>query len=194
MKKTLLALIAVFTMGLSAQAFSFGWGVQAGWNLTKVRFDKSDIKGDNASGFFLGPKINLGLIAGLGVNAALEYNYQNLKFEENGLETKKTTHSIEIPINLRYSFGLGKINIFAETGPQFGFVCGDKKWNQVLKNDNMLTTWNIGAGVRFTKLELGLNYNMGLGKVGESILPQGLIGQGDDYKANSFQIHAAYYF
>ena len=199
MKKFLFAVVTLFTMSLSSQALSFDWGLQAGWNLTKMSFDKDNFNGKNTSGFFVGPKINLGIIAGFGVNVAAEYNYQRLKYENEttGNTDSKVTHSIEIPINLRYSFGIGKINIYAETGPQFGFVVGNKNWNKLFTNDNMLTTWNLGAGVRFTHLELGLNYNFGLGKVGESILSNigsGLVGTADDYKANSFQLHAAYYF
>lgn len=107
---------------------------------------------------------------------------------------------------MKYNFGVGRVaSIYVATGPQFGFNVGSRSWNLfggsddgLFRNENMTTTWNIGAGVKVLgHLDIGVGYNFGLGKVGETFLSQvndNLVGSSDDYKANTFQVQATYYF
>lgn len=205
-----LALLLSLAVATPAGAFGFDWGITGGLNLTKLRLSdnlKNVFSSDNQAGWFIGPKVNLSLVAGLGLDASLQYSQRKLQVsDDEGLSSYKTFRSIEIPINVKYNFGVGRVaSIYVATGPQFGFNVGSRSWNLfggsddgLFRNENMTTTWNIGAGVKVLgHLDIGVGYNFALGKVGETFLSQvndNLVGSSDDYKANTFQVQATYYF
>ncbi|MBR4552097.1 MAG: PorT family protein [Bacteroidaceae bacterium] len=209
MKKTLLALVAMLMLSMGTANAQLEWGIMAGTNLTKVNFSNdledvatSNLKSKNMSGFYVGPKVNFTLpIIGLGADAALVYSQKKLQVEAADGSASNTFRSIEIPINLRYTFGLSSLAaVYVATGPQFGFNVGNRKWdfssidaglNSVkFKKQNMNTSWNVGAGVKLLgHLEVGLLYNIAISKYYKK-------AGSDDYnfKSNSFQIQAAYLF
>ncbi len=226
MKKHL-AIAALLLAGAAttAQAQSFSYGITAGWNQTKLKL-KGSAKGyfdsDNKAGWFVGPKITFSSGLGIGLDAAIEYSERSLNITQayvsydymgggsvepnyyNASETKKY-RTFEIPINLRYSIGLGKLaSVYLATGPQFGFALQNMKWKNVgsgsnFSRSNMNTTWNVGAGLRlFKHLEAGIGYNFALGKAGKAILTDNATGESQDmeleYKTNSFQLQVTYLF
>lgn len=212
MKKIIFALLLAVSAAWAtpANALGFDWGVTAGLNLTKLKMKKDASKllsSDNRAGWFLGLKANLSIAAGFGVDGSILYSQKkyHLYVDDNTsvndyTNSMSTSRSIAIPINFRYSIGIGSVaSVYIATGPQFDFYCGDKKLGEFFENDNMSTSWNIGAGVRLLKhLEVGLGYNFALGKTGESILSNTAgsqyIGSSDNYRANTFQVQVAYFF
>lgn len=208
-----LALLLSLTCATPAAAFGFDWGVTGGLNYTKLNFKgdwKNELKSENRAGWFIGPKVNLSLIAGVGVDASLLYSQRRFSIidKEDGVAgDSKTQRSIEIPVNVKYSIGLGSIaNVYVATGPQFGFNVGNHDWRfagsdagGMFSVDNMTTTWNIGAGVKLLgHLDVGVGYNFALGNIGKSILKEAAgsqyVGRSTEYKANTFQVQATYYF
>ncbi len=109
MKRIILSLLValVALAPQSASAFSFDWGFTGGYNLSKVKFSKNDYKENfssgNRSGWYLGPKIHLGLIAGFCIDASATYSQRNLEIDGES----NMLHSFEIRVNLKYSLGLG---------------------------------------------------------------------------------------
>ena len=219
MKKIILSLVLLvsFVGAQTASAFSFDWGVTGGYNLTKLKIDKQskffDTNGN--SGWFLGVKANVGLIGGFGLDGALLYNQMKYSttadFGLDAVTISETSRSFAIPINLKYSIGLGKMaNVYVTTGPQFDFSMGDKNDEDnttaivsSFEQENMTTSWNVGAGVKlFKHLDLGLSYNFGLSKAAKQTLD--LVGgttvgvtlpyEFNNVKANTFKIQATYYF
>lgn len=199
MKKFFAAFALALVMAIPASA-QLQWGVLGGLNLSKVNTSSAldNLKTDNMAGWYLGPKVNFTLpIVGLGFDAALLYSQKKLN-----LDNESTTfRSIEIPVNLRWTYGFSSLAaVYIATGPQFGFNVGNSKWTiddsifangkETFKKKNMSTSWNIGAGVKLLKhLEVGLLYNIALSKYYK--------GAGSDsynFKSNSFQIQAAYLF
>ena len=121
------------------------------------------------------------------------------------VSTTNNYHSFEIPVNLRYSIGLGKLgSVYFATGPQFGFGIGNTKWTNykgVFKKENMVTTWNIGAGIKVLgHVEVGVGYNFAFGKTGTTTVTKtdnlgNVIGLQDmDFKTNTFQVQLTYVF
>ena len=220
MKKTLSTLAALcmaFAMAAPAGAQSFKWGITGGLNMTKLKMYGSykeaihDAKSDNRTGWYIGPKVELGTALGIGLDAALEFSQRNLNIttttDDYGTEVSESEkyRTIEIPINLRYNIGLGKVaSVYVATGPQFGFALNNMKWGNVgsganFSRRNMNTTWNIGAGINVLKhLEVGVGYNFALGRAGKTILGESYTGTSDDYqlkyKTNTFQVQVAYLF
>lgn len=212
-----LSLLVAFA-GLTAKAQKFSYGIVAGYDLTKVKYSgdmKNNFSSDNKSGWYVGPKIVFSTVMGLGVDASLQYSQRKLNITQEGyydgneilnnVSQSQTYRTIEIPINLRYSIGLGSsASVFAYTGPQFGFALQNMKFDKLGNNfsrENLNTTWNIGAGVRLLKhLEASVGYNFAIGKAGKAILNGVGVNEGESqdlelkYKTNTFQVQLAYMF
>lgn len=210
------AIVLALTSFTSAVAQTVDWGIVAGFNLTKVKINGSardffggNFASDNKAGWYVGPKVNVNTVIGLGVDAALQYSERDLDI--NG--ESETYRTIEVPINLRYNIGLGKkAGIYLSTGPQFGFALQNMRWHwedfasgnnldRSFGRRNMNMTWNIGAGLRLLNhLEVGIGYNFALSRTGKAILENLGVpgGSANDYelryRTNSFQVQVAYLF
>ena len=159
----------------------------------------------NRAGFFFGPTVKFTLpIVGLGIDASALYDQREAKLTVGETKTKETvkTQAINIPINARYSVGLGSVaSVLFFAGPQFGFNVGDK--NVDLGGDS---NWkfrssqfsvNVGAGFSFMNhFEVTANYNIACGKTGDATFSKTLenVIDKDKGRANAWQIALAYYF
>lgn len=170
------------------------FGLKGGLNITKVKFDKDIAKSDNRSGFFIGPMAEFTLpIVGIGADIAVLYDQKNIEVND----TKEKLQFIDVPINLKYTLGLGDFaGIYFATGPQFSFNVGDKKLFDAetykMKSSNF--SWNVGAGVKLINhVQIGYNYNIGLGKTAEVNSPLDPVKK-IKMKNNAHQISVAYIF
>ena len=212
MKKVLTLIVMAVAFAMPSQA-QVKFGAQAGLNITNMSFSRDAVEDavKNKTGFFIGPTVKFTLpIVGLGIDAAALYDQREAK---NGDQTIKS-QTLQIPINVRYGFGLGSMaEIFAFAGPQFGFNLGDKEktldeWIEdgvkytdewTMNSSNLSANVGIGATI-LGHLQVKINYNIALGKTGE-VKETGLVngvaaGVSDAIsgKANAWQISAAYYF
>jgi hypothetical protein len=197
----------IFAVVLLAVAFAmpskaqFSWGIQAGLNMSNISVkDAADNAGTavkSRTGFFVGPTVKFTLpLVGLGIDASALYDQREGKA---GDETIKS-QSIQIPINVRYGFGLGSVaEVFAFAGPQFGFkLSGDKDFGVeewTLKSSNLSANIGIGATV-LSKLQAKLNYNIALGKTGEMKGKDaaGVMQEIGSAKFNAWQVSLAWFF
>lgn len=195
MKKflTVVVLFAALMTATPAKA-ELKFGLKGGLNLTNLSIDAHGFDKSNQAGFFIGPTVKFTLpIVGLGFDASALYDQRKSEVDGVGLKQQ----SIQIPINVRYGFGLGSMaSIYLFAGPQFGFNVGDKsiktttsEWT--FKSSNISA--NVGLGVMLlSHLQISANYNFGLGKTGElDILNTNFKENG---KMNAWQIAVAYYF
>lgn len=176
MKKVLSVLmVAVALMMITpAHAQLIKFGVKGGLNFSKLDLDAKsfgDVK-DNSTGFFIGPMAEFTLpVLGLGVDGALMYSQRGSgDYKEQG---------IEIPVNLKYTIGLGSIaGIYFAAGPDFFFNFNGKKEGEisdVVVNGNPATVEfatpkkaqvavNLGAGLKLLKkLQIGITYQIPMG-------------------------------
>ena len=201
MKKFFTLVVLLATMTVAAQA-QVKFGVKGGLNLTSMKLDNSIVDPSNQAGFFIGPTVKFTLpVVGLGIDASALYDQRSAKIAD---ETMKQ-QSIQVPINLRYGFGLGSTaSIYLFAGPQFGFAVGDKVTeigndiaNWRLKDSNLSA--NVGLGLMLLDhLQISANYNIALGTTGEVDAGKAIdttwntaIGKA---KANAWQLSLAYYF
>ena len=161
MKKIISILIAAatFMFAVPAQAKFIKFGVKGGLNFSKLDFDANSFNeiSDNSTGFFIGPMAEVTLpILGLGVDGALMYSQRGSdELKEQG---------IEVPLNLKYSIGLGSmLGVYITAGPDFFFNFKDVDWEAVKVNKTQVSL-NLGAGVKLLKkLQVGLNYQIPMG-------------------------------
>lgn len=204
MKKFFTLVVLLATMAVAAQA-QVKFGVKGGLNLTNMKFDNSIIDKSNQTGFFIGPTLNFTLpVVGLGIDASALYDQRSAKIE--GSDDKLKQQSIQIPINLRYGFGLGNTaSFYIFAGPQFGFNIGDKTTNLLnnalewrLKDSNLSA--NLGVGLMLLNhLQVSANYNVALGTTGETNVISSTWSTASNIvtgktKANAWQLSVAYFF
>ena len=193
MKKVLstLALMACIMMALPAQA-QLKFGLKGGLNISKVTFSASDINSDNRTGFFIGPMAEFTIpVIGVGIDAAALYTQSGAKMKYENESLDKNLKTIEIPVNLKYNFGLGSMaGVYVAAGPQFGFNVGSGHLGDYdIKDCN--TTFNVGADVKLiSHLQIGVNYNFSINKVAKYEEE----GKKYDMKKNTWQVSLAYLF
>ncbi|MEG1563433.1 MAG: porin family protein [Bacteroides sp.] len=193
MKKIISGLLVAvcLSMAIPAQA-QIKFGVKGGVNLSKVSFSKADFKGDNKTGFFIGPMAEFTVpIVGIGLDAAALYSQTEV--QNNRYDKSSTMKTMEVPVNLKWSLGLGSmLGVYVAAGPQFGFRLG-KEHHSFYHFKKQTTSFNVGAGVKLLRhLQMGVNYNFALSNTGE------FIGSKDKefykMKNNAWQVSAAYLF
>lgn len=148
-------------MAIPAQS-QIRFGLKGGVNISSIHFTNlpKNLKSDNVTGFQIGPMIEAMVpMAGLGVDAAVLYS-------QKGSDEFKTDY-IDVPVNLKWKFGLPIIKAYVAAGPYVGFrVGGDKIWDVVddqLEAKSFSAGLNFGAGVELVKhLQVGINYGLGL--------------------------------
>ena len=210
MKKilSLVFLVAAMMFATSANA-QVKFGLKGGLNVTSMSFSEDVFDASNKTGFFVGPMVKVTVpIVGLSFDAAALYDQKeaDVKYNIDG-ELGKTTvrqKSINIPVNVRYGFGLSSLaNAFLFAGPQWGINVGDKnfKWNETssysLKKSNFSV--NVGAGVTLLNhLQISANYNIACGKSADASLSKAVdavTNAGKDKSHNnSWQIDLGYWF
>ena len=215
MKKwiTLFTVTVCLAMAMPAKA-QIKFGVKGGLNLASASLsDAWDAKGnaDNYTGFFIGPMVDITIpIIGLGVDGALMYSQKGAKisFDDDLGSTTFKQQGIEIPVNLKYSIGLGSLaSIYFAAGPSFYFNMksdDDFTFNSVagsLDYDKSEVSLNLGAGVKLLRhLQLGVNYNMGLTDSAKAKIDSPNSSDiwdainGESYKSKMWQVSVAYLF
>ena len=211
MKKilSLVFLVAAMMFATSANA-QVKFGLKGGLNVTSMSFSEDVFDASNKTGFFVGPMVKVTVpIVGLSFDAAALYDQKeaDVKYTGTDGELGKTTvrqKSINIPVNVRYGFGLSSLaNAFLFAGPQWGINVGDKnfKWNETssysLKKSNFSV--NVGAGVTLlSHLQISANYNIACGKSADASLvkaAEALTNAGKDKsRNNAWQIALGYWF
>ena len=213
MKKwiTLFTVTVCLAMAMPAKA-QIKFGVKGGLNLASASLsDAWDAKGnaDNYTGFFIGPMVDITIpIIGLGVDGALMYSQKGAKisFDDDLGSTTFKQQGIEIPVNLKYSIGLGSLaSIYFAAGPSFFFnmnsdddLTFDSETGS-LDYDKSEVSLNLGAGVKLLKhLQLGVNYNMGLTDSAKAKIDSPSSAwdaiNGESYKSKIWQVSVAYLF
>lgn len=193
MKKVISVLMVAVAlmMAAPAQAQLIKFGLKGGMNFTKLDFDAKSVNEvkDNSTGFFIGPMAEITLpIIGLGIDGALMYS-------QRGEEDYKQ-QGIEIPVNLKYTIGLGSmLGFYLAAGPDFFFNFKDIDLQNVdLQNVEAKKTQvaiNLGAGLKLLrKLQVGVNYQIPMGDA----FTWGNASEAIGAKNKIWQVSAAYIF
>ena len=148
------------------------FGVKGGLNISSVHLNSDILKADNVTGFQIGPMIETTIpLVGVGMDAAILYSQKGMDVKsETGTSTNVKTDYIDVPVNLKWKFGLPIIKGYLGAGPYIGFrVGGDKFWEipgsvvGQVKAKNFSAGLNFGAGVELiSHLQVGINYGLGL--------------------------------
>ena len=206
MKKVLSVLMVVAAMMFATNANAqIKFGLKGGLDVTNMSLSNDVFDASNKTGFFVGPMVKVTIpVVGLSFDAAALYDQKEAKISAENVETTMTQKSLNIPVNVRYGFGLSSLaNVFVFAGPQWGINVGNKnfKWNESssysLKKSNFSV--NVGAGVTLLNhLQVSANYNIACGKSADASLSKALDAVAnagkDKSHNNSWQIALGYWF
>ena len=192
MKKVLSVLMVAVAlmMAAPAQAQLIKFGVKGGMDFTELDTNVKAFNevAESSTGFFIGPMAEVTLpIIGLGVDGAV-------MFAQRGKDELKQ-QGIEIPVNLKYTIGLGSVlGVYLAAGPDFFFNFKDGD-SVLLDTKKSLVAVNLGAGLKlFRKLQIGVNYQIPLGdSYYYSNIPVGGHEEGGA-KTKTWQVSLAYIF
>lgn len=203
MKKLSLLVIAAIMLAIPANAGGINFGLKGGLNLTSMSLNSSALDKSNQAGFFIGPTVKVVLpIVGLGFDVSALYDQRQTEVDGDGSIEKITAKSINIPINLRYTYGFSSLlAVYAAVGPQFGFNVGYKGFSVGDMADFRMKdsdfSVNVGIGVTVLKhLEIGGTYNIACSKTSEVSFwdtTKDVVTKKNS-RMNAWQISLAYYF
>lgn len=180
MKKNRFLFLAIILAFSTITTTSYGQirlGIRGEVGLNKASFSKDAIEVENLNSFKLGPTVEVMLPAiNFGVEASVLYNNDRMDVAqltsgENSAreEISITNHYIDIPVNLKYKFGLLlPVKIYAAAGPYARIhIAGDDiKFKNVVEDAKAKAFEagiNLGLGVEvFSRLAVGVNYGMQL--------------------------------
>ncbi|MDE5561683.1 MAG: PorT family protein [Bacteroidaceae bacterium] len=207
MKRILLVFaVAVISATASAQTSKvLTWGVEGGMNFNSLSFSSEMFGSGNRAGFFVGPKVMAKIpLLGFGADASVLYSLNSASARYNdGAGTSKNLSYLEIPMNLRYSFGLKVLSVYLATGPQYNYcMSGDKTIDELfgysVKGFSRSSWgWNVGAGVEVMKhLQIGVSYTIPVSDNGNLSFSDafGAVISPSSYKQKTVKVHLAYMF
>lgn len=186
-------MIAVMSTGIAEAGLRFG--VKLGTNVDHMSASKTVFDKNNRAGFTGGVMMEyMAPILGIGFDLGLQYAYLNSQFIAPNGETVKNKNFIQVPLNLKYKFGLPVVGSFLApyifTGPSFDFKL-DKNTVSNFKTKTFQTVWNVGLGLEFVKhLQIGASYGFGMNKIAERVIDSKPV----KYHNNYWTISAAWLF
>lgn len=166
----LIALMAILTLPAQAQ---LRFGLKGGANVSTIHFSNpiENFNATNMTGFHIGPMVEfMAPFVGLGFDAAVLYSQKGMKVYDDIYRTD----FLDIPVNLKWKFGLPIVKFYLTAGPYIGFKLGhNDTFNSLIDNigtvgeqfktKSFSAGLNFGAGVEIIKhLQIGLNYGLGL--------------------------------
>jgi hypothetical protein len=170
MKKIKIILTIASLMAVSGVYSQIRIGAKGGVNIVNATFSRDVFDSNNLTGFNIGPVVELMFGEhGLGFDAAVLYTQKGFKSEE---ETVKNAY-LQVPVNLKYKFGLSNIKPYLAAGPYIDLkIAGKDVWEVVtnaqgakeqIKSKAFGAGLNFGAGIELAKMiQIGINLNWGL--------------------------------
>lgn len=201
--KLIIVILLCFCFSHNSEA-KIMFGVRGGLNLVdfSIKNASSTFDESNRAGFFFGPTMKVAIPA-LPVDFDISVIYDERT--AHVADVSATHKTINIPLNARFSVGLGSsFSVFAFGGPQYTFNRSDDKTlftgftSQDWSWRSGYLSFNVGLGFTlFKHVEIRGNYNIACGRTAEVTVYDALrTVVTDTYKThyNAWQIEAAYYF
>ena len=169
--KRLCSLIMVLAVIMPAMA-QFSIGPRVGVALNTLELNDKSFGSDNRAGFTGGIQAELMLpVVNFGFDASVMYVRRTSELKVDGLEKIERDY-IEIPLNLKYKFGLpvvgSLVSPFIFTGPSFAFKVSGKDFEGFIKEKKCDVAWNFGFGLQLiSHLQVSANYGIGISKVAD---------------------------
>lgn len=192
--KRLLSLVIALAAILPAMA-QFSIGPRVGVALNTLELNEHGLGSDNRAGFTAGLQAEVMIpMVNFGFDASVMYVRRTSEIKgEHAMNIDRDY--IEIPINLKYKFGLpvvgSLVSPYIFTGPSFAFKVSGEDFSNFIHEKKCNMSWNFGFGLQLIKhLQVGASYGIGLSKVADFAVKNVEI----EAKHNGWTITAAWLF
>lgn len=181
-------LIIVMSAGVANAGLKFG--VKAGVNVNHLTTNLGKLTDNNGAGWTAGLMAEYQVpIIGICVDLSVMYARLNPEINSNN------RNFLQVPLNLKYKFGLPVVGKFLSpyifTGPSFDFKLG-KGMIDNIKTKTFQPVWNIGLGIELLNhVQIGASYGFGMTKIMEIATN---VMDPINYHNNYWTISAAYLF
>ena len=203
LRRALVALVAVVAISTTASA-QFSFGPRIGVAVNSLKFNKDVFDGSNRTGFTGGVQAEFMISAiNLGFDASLMYVRRTsdvaVGTDKVNASEKVSKDYFEIPVNLKYKFGLPVVGSFLSpyifTGPSFAFLTSGTAVKEAFEAKKFDVSWNFGFGLQlFRKVQVAASYGLGLSKSIVNKAIEGYEGNIVNGKNRFWTITAAYLF
>ena len=197
--KLILALFAILMGASSAQAGGlFKFGPKAGLTVNQLHFNQDLIDSSNKTGWTAGLMTEFRVpVIGIGADLSVMYVRRNSQFLVNNNIDKNNRDYIEIPLNLRYNFGLPVVGKFLTpylaVGPSVSVLTSNKSLEN-LRNKSVDWAVNFGIGVQLINhIDVSARYGLGLTKAVSEVTNQAS-NAGIEGKNRYWTVSVAYLF
>lgn len=198
--KKLILTLMVLVFGIGAANAQLRFGVKAGVNINNLHLNNTSamLEDNNRCGYTVGLMTEFQVpVIGLCFDLSAMYTRMNSEVEGTpGYENVAYNKNfLEVPVNIKYKFGLPVIgNFFTPylfTGPSFAIKL-DKNPIDAYKTKTCQTAWNVGLGFQIVQhLQLQAGYGFGINNVAKFA---GINGENIKIKNNYWTVSAAYLF
>lgn len=199
--KILLAVVAILLGTASASAEGmFKFGPKVGLTVNSMHFDKSVLDANNKTGWTAGVMTEFRVpVIGVGVDLSLMYVRRNTQFCIQNDVTRDGRDYFEIPLNLRYNFGLPVVGKFltpyVAVGPSVAFLTSRKTIEDAYRNKSVDWAMNFGFGVQLINhIDINARYGLGLTKAVNTVSDFSGPAAGIQGKNRYWTISVAYLF
>jgi hypothetical protein len=157
----------IFALVCTVSSAQIQFGVKAGINAAKAGFSTDDLRSDYITGYHVGPLLEAMVgKGGIGFDLAVLYSTKGFTFND----AKIRTSAIEVPLNLKFKFGIPVLNPFIAAGPYIDLSLDDGKvWDIGKETIDKVKSKSFGAGLNFalgaelfSLLQLSFTYSYGL--------------------------------
>ena len=200
--KSIKALLLLFVMVIGASAIpaqaQFKFGPKVGLTVNDFHFNKSVVDAENQTGWTAGLMAEFTVpVIGISTDLSAMYVRRNTKFLEENEMSKDNRDYIEIPLNIKYKFGLPVVSKFlvpyVGVGPSVSFLTSRRHISDAYKNKSVDWALNFGFGVQLlSHIDLNARYGLGLTKAVTAV--SGADNAGIEGKNRYWTISLAYLF
>ena len=200
--KSIKALLLLFVMVIGASAIpaqaQFKFGPKVGLTVNDFHFNKSVVDAENQTGWTAGLMAEFTVpVIGISADLSAMYVRRNTKFLEENEMSKDNRDYIEIPLNIKYKFGLPVVSKFlvpyVGVGPSGSFLTSRRHISDAYKNKSVDWALNFGFGVQLlSHIDLNARYGLGLTKAVTAV--SGADNAGIEGKNRYWTISLAYLF
>lgn len=200
--KSIKALLLLFVMVIGASAIpaqaQFKFGPKVGLTVNDFHFNKSVVDAENQTGWTAGLMAEFTVpVIGISADLSAMYVRRNTKFLEENEMSKDNRDYIEIPLNIKYKFGLPVVSKFlvpyVGVGPSVSFLTSRRHISDAYKNKSVDWALNFGFGVQLlSHIDPNARYGLGLTKAVTAV--SGADNAGIEGKNRYWTISLAYLF
>ncbi len=205
--------LSILVVALLATTFvtnaQIRFGVKAGLNVNRLSLKNvsENLNSDNGCGFTGGVMTEIGIpLGGLAADVSFMYTHMTGKTnittnDAEGMPVVESIHQsknfLEIPVNLKYKFGLPVVNYMLSpyilTGPTFAFKMGDG--SSLIRTKDVQYSWNFGLGFEIVKhLQIQAAYSLGINNILKTTGLATSTSNDIKLKNNYWTVTAAYLF